>query len=72
MLGIEREESRLARFSDACVGVVQTIREMIADRIPLTFGKGVTKYPLPAGAGAGDDVARIVAAYKPSLLDGYI
>ncbi|WP_204322897.1 hypothetical protein, partial [Streptococcus pneumoniae] len=45
---------------------------MIADRIPLTFGKGVTKYPLPAGAGAGDDVARIVAAYKPSLLDGYI
>lgn len=72
MLGIEREESRLARFSDACVGVVQTIREMIADRIPLTFGKSVTKYPLPAGAGAGDDVARIVAAYKPSLLDGYI
>lgn len=68
---LTREESRLAIYADACIGAIRTIADQIRVAAKTALPK-VKAMPAPAKASPDDDVARIISAYTPAILDTYL
>jgi hypothetical protein len=67
---VTREESRLAVYSDACIGAMRAIADQI--RTAAKSEPRLRQLPLPPQTSENDDVARVLHAYMPSAVDIYL
>lgn len=72
LVGCDRDEARLATFSDACIGAIRMLALMVREKLPGVFRGGLARYQLPEGASSDDDLARLMAAYRPALVKPYL